>query len=296
MLKPVPVSNLLTVKELYTLYYFQHEKGYMYEGESHPFWEMIYVEKGSVCGINGTKPYILEKGQAIFHHPNAFHNLRTSSKEEDCSIIVISFNGELEALEQFEDSIFTLTLRENQIFKEMIEEGVLVYNKPFGTNMIYQKGNHIAEEIVPGAMQNIRILLEQLLISLYRKQKNKSVDIQQLSMISLSPEYKLVKEVVTYLEDNIYNNITFTDVISHFTISETKLKKMFREVTGYSVIQYYRKSVIGCIQCHIRQHDLNFTEIADLFNFSSIHYFSKFYKRETGITPREYLKQSKEMF
>ena len=33
--------------------------------------------------------------------------------------------------------------------------------------------------------------------------------------------------------------------------------------------------------------DKNFTELADLFNFSSIHYFSKFYKRETGHTLRE---------
>ncbi|MEG0305452.1 MAG: AraC family transcriptional regulator, partial [Oscillospiraceae bacterium] len=61
-----------------------------------------------------------------------------------------------------------------------------------------------------------------------------------------------------------------------------------------SIMQYYRKSVIGRIEYHIRQFDLNFTEIADLFNFSSIHYFSKFYKRETGITPREYLKSSRE--
>lgn len=296
MLKPVPIYSLLKVKELYTLYYFQHEKGYSYAGESHAFWEMIYVDKGRAFGINGTKPYTLEKGQVIFHQPNAFHNFKTDNEEEECCIIVISFSGELNALEQFDDNIFTLTLKEKHLFKEIIEEGVLVYNKPLGKNMIYQNADHLASELTPGAMQVIKNLLEQLLISLYRKQKNKSLDIQQLSMLSLSPEYKLVKEVVTFLEQHIYDNITFTDVISHFSLSETQLKKMFREVTGYSVMQYYRKSVVGRIEYHIRQFDLNFTEIADLFNFSSIHYFSKFYKRESGQTPREYLKQSKELF
>ena len=50
----------------------------------------------------------------------------------------------------------------------------------------------------------------------------------------------------------------------------------------------------GRIEYHIQQQDQNFTELADLFNFSSIHYFSKFYKRETGRTLREYLKNSQE--
>lgn len=110
-------------------------------------------------------------------------------------------------------------------------------------------------------------------------------------MQSLGMEYQIVRQVVTFLDQNIYNNITFVDVASHFNLSETQLKKLFREVTGYSVMQYYRKSVVGRIEYHIRQMDKNFTELADLFNFSSIHCFSKFYKRETGHTLREYLEK-----
>ena len=78
MLKPVPVEPVLSVKELYTLYYFHHESGYRFAGESHDFWEIIYVDKGRASGINGTEPYTLEKGQIIFHHPNVFHNFRTA--------------------------------------------------------------------------------------------------------------------------------------------------------------------------------------------------------------------------
>ena len=93
-------------------------------------------------------------------------------------------------------------------------------------------------------------------------------------------------------KSDIYRNITFTDVSEHFSMSETQLKKLFREVTGYSVMQYYRKSVVDRIEYHIRQMDKNFTELSELFHFSSIHYFSKFYKRETGHTLREYQKNS----
>lgn len=296
MLKPIPVQPLLSVTELYTLYYFHHQSGYIFSGESHDFWEIIYVDRGKASGLNGPEPYTLEKGQVIFHHPNVFHNFRTGDaltpdENEDCDIIVISFNGSLEPLEQFRDHIFTLTIRERRLFQEILEEGKLMYHKPFGKNLIYQKGME-QQGATPGSCHMIRNLLEQLLVSLYRKQYSCPAQVQALPMQSLGMEYQIARQIILFLQQNLYQNITFEDVADHFNMSETQLKKIFREVTGYSVMQYYRKSVVGRIEYHIRQMDMNFTELADLFNFSSIHYFSKFYKRETGHTLREYQKST----
>ena len=167
-----------------------------------------------------------------------------------------------------------------------------MYDKPFGKNLVYCKEDPAAGEHLPGAGQMIRNLLEQLLISLYRKQQECPSQVQALPMQSLGTEYQIVRQIILYLDQNIYRNITFTDVSEHFSMSETQLKKLFREVTGYSVMQYYRKSVVDRIEYHIRQMDKNFTELSELFHFSSIHYFSKFYKRETGHTLREYQKNS----
>ena len=47
MLKAVTIEPILKVTDLYTLYYFQHKSGYRFEGESHDFWEIIYVDHGS---------------------------------------------------------------------------------------------------------------------------------------------------------------------------------------------------------------------------------------------------------
>ncbi len=296
MLNPVSIQPIFRVTEFYTLYYFQHKSGYYFEGESHDFWEIIYVDNGRASGLNGSEPYTLEKGQMIFHHPNVFHNFRTgvvtSEKDEDCDIIVISFNGSLEMLEQFRDSIFTLSMHERHLFKEILDEAKQMYDKSFGKNLVYNKADPQAPELVPGAKQLIGNLLEQLLLSLYRKQRDCPSQIQALPLQSLGPEYQIVRQIIMFLEENIYNNISFADLVNHFNLSETQLKKMFREATGYSVMQYYRKCVVAKIEYHIQQQDYNFTELADMFHFSSIHYFSKFYKRETGHTLRECLKNS----
>lgn len=298
MLKAVTIEPILQVTDLYTLYYFQHKSGYRFEGESHDFWEIIYVDHGRASGLNGSEPYELKKGQMIFHHPNVFHNFRTGvmtdEVDEDCDIIVVSFGGNLEVLEQFRDHIFTLSMYERNLFKQILDEGKQVYNKTNGKNLIYKKENPSEQEVVPGAKQMIGNLLEQLLLSLYRKQKECPSQVQALPLQSLGMEYQMVRQIILFLEQNLYNNISFADVVNHFNFSETQLKKMFRQVTGYSVMQYYRKCVVGRIEYHIQQQDQNFTELADLFHFSSIHYFSKFYKRETGRTLREYLKNSKD--
>lgn len=294
MLKPILIEPILRVEELYTLYDFHHKSGYRFEGESHDFWEIIYVDRGRASGLNGSEPYTLEKGQMIFHYPKVFHNFCTKAlmdeKDQDCDIIVISFDGKLELLEQFQDHIFTLSMHEKRTMKEILDEARGMYHKKTGTNLIYNKEAPTGVEILPGARHMIGILLEQLLLSLYRKQKECPSQVQALPLQSMGVEYQIVRQIILFLDHNLYKNISFSDVSSHFSLSETQLKKMFREVTGYSVMQYYRKRVVSKIQYHIRQMDYNFTELADLFQFSSIHYFSKFYKRETGHTLREHLK------
>lgn len=290
MYRPVEVRELFKVKTLYTLYRFHREKGYRFEGESHDFWEIIYVERGAARGMNGTVPYFLQKGQVIFHKPNDFHNFLIEEAGNDCDITVISFNGELDRLNEFDDLIFTLSLEEERLFQRMIEEGLNAYGKPLGSNLIWTREEPGRQEDVPGAIQMIASLLEELLISLYRKHRNSSEDILSADDLVLTEEQRLVRDVIRYLHESIYDNITFTDVSERFDINGTKLKKTFRLVTGYSVMQYYRKCIVSRIEFHIREGRYNIGELSDLFHFSSTYYFSRFYKRETGVAPSVYLK------
>ena len=142
----------------------------------------------------------------------------------------------------------------------------------------------------------IRNLLEQLLISLYRKQQECPAQVQSLPMQSLGMEYQIVRQVVTFLDQNIYNNITFVDVASHFNLSETQLKKLFREVTGYSVMQYYTQKRGGAYRVSHPSNGQKFHRTGGSVQTPArSHYFSKFYKRETGHTLREYLKSSQDV-
>ena len=41
----------IDINELYSVHYFEFGKGYAFAGESHNFWELVYVDKGEIICI-----------------------------------------------------------------------------------------------------------------------------------------------------------------------------------------------------------------------------------------------------
>jgi len=63
---------------------------------------------------------------------------------------------------------------------------------------------------------------------------------------------------------------------------------LFRKSTGFSPIQYMNGFRIGRAKEDLLHTRLTITEIADKYHFSSVHYFSRLFRQQTGQTPREF--------
>jgi AraC-like DNA-binding protein len=66
------------------------------------------------------------------------------------------------------------------------------------------------------------------------------------------------------------------------------LQKLFKEGTGHSVMDYFKEMKMQEIKHLIREENHNFTEIAEILGYSSIHYLSRTFKANTGMTLSEY--------
>ncbi|HHW00172.1 MAG TPA: helix-turn-helix domain-containing protein [Clostridiaceae bacterium] len=53
-------------------------------------------------------------------------------------------------------------------------------------------------------------------------------------------------------------------------------------------MEFYRNLIIEKAKKMIREGYHNFTEISDILGYTSIHYFSRAFKKATGMTPSEY--------
>ena len=85
--KPKTVIN---VTSIVTIHYFEFGPTFSYAGEQHDFWEMVYVDKGSILAQRGGEQLILKQGEILFHEPNEFHSIRSLNSSPN--IFIISFH------------------------------------------------------------------------------------------------------------------------------------------------------------------------------------------------------------
>ena len=73
-------------------------------------------------------------------------------------------------------------------------------------------------------------------------------------------------------------------------MSRSLIQKLFKEETGWSVMEYFYRLKIEEAKRLIREETNNFTQIADILGYSTIHYFSRQFKKIVGMSPSEYSK------
>ena len=102
--------------------------------------------------------------------------------------------------------------------------------------------------------------------------------------------HQKVHEVALYLQTHIHESVSLEELAQRFFMSRSYLTRSFRNVTGFSVVEYMTYIRIQKAQQLLRESDRSITEIADLCGFGNITYFEKVLKTTTGHTPVQYRK------
>lgn len=110
-----------------------------------------------------------------------------------------------------------------------------------------------------------------------------------------SPSHKkmnFLSKINRYIYDHIHEAIRINDLARHVCISESHLRKTIREVVGVSLGELIQRTQIHKSCALLKDTDMNITAIAEACGFSSIHTFSRAFKKRTKKTPSEYRKSS----
>ncbi len=275
----------LPIQKIITVHYFEYAKDYVFEGERHNFWEFLYVDKGEVEVMAGEVGYRLRQGEMIFHKPNEFHNVFANGVVAP-NLVVVSFECGAPAMEYFEGKVIAAGEDERTLLARIVKEARDAFSSPLddpGTVQLERATSHAF-----GSEQMIAILLQEMLIRLIRRGVEESRSIKISSSVKLRSDNDLVKRVIAYMEENAAGSLTFSQVCRFSAQSATNLKTIFKSVTGYGVMEYYRKLKIETAKTLLREGNGNITQIADRLGYASVHYFSRYFKQATGMTPSEY--------
>lgn len=275
----------LTIRHIVTIHYFEYTSNYYYEGESHPFWEFLYVDKGELDVSGDDRHYVLKKGQIIFHKPGEFHKLWANG-EVAPNLVVVSFECDSPAMDFFEEKVLTIGDLERDCMAAIVSEARSVFstqlNDP-GTKRLERR-----DEVPFAAEQLIAINLELMLIHLRRAAEARRSTSLPTSLIREKNQKDFMDKVTAYLEANVNRRLTLEDVCRENLVGRSYLQKIFREKTGGGVMEYFGCLKIEAAKQMIRLNKNNFTEISALLGYTSIHYFSRHFKKVTGMTPSEY--------
>ena len=290
--EPVKLKQKISVNKIYTIHYFEYMSNFYFPGEQHDFWEVVCVDKGEVIVNANHQEYILTKGNVIFHKPNEFHSVRTNG-HNSCNMVVISFECNAYYMKYFEDRIFQVSDLEKVLFSDIIMEAKQTYENSLG-DPYYEK--LIRKREAPfGAEQLIKLYLEHILIGLYRRYYTTNTYTDSFKIINNSTQSKLYKQIEEYLQTNISRKLTVEDICNENLISRSMLQSLIKTQHNCSVIDYYTHLKIEKSKQLIRDNKMNFSEIADQVGYSSIHYFSRQFKKVTGMTPSQYASSIKSL-
>jgi AraC-like DNA-binding protein len=275
------LENSINVSGIANVHFFEFPKSFHTENDRHPFYELLFVAGGRLKINSEEYSGFIQKNQMIIHRANEYHSLKCPETTMP-TVIIIGFDCASGDLSPFAKSPVSLTDTEVKKLAEIVKEGRNVFAPPYDVPVYDMKKKKNAPF---GAEQMLKNLLEYFLISLTRK----FLDAQETEDLSLFGGLSIA-EVVSYIDDNYKEKITLDELAFIFRTNRSTLCKEFKSSTGKTVSEYVASKKLESAKRKILSTDKTFTEIAEELNFESIHYFTRFFKKQTGVSPKEYRK------
>lgn len=244
---------------------------------SHNYYEMVYVLSNSGTQyLIGTKRYLLQRGDIILVPPGIGHKpLFPAQLAEPYKRIVIWFSTE-----------FLEGMKTVLSYETMQKEGRVFLLRTSGTSWdsignLFHAGLKEAHEKKEGWQVALYGNTMQLLTLFWRSMSEP----QNRPPKTEKPE--LLDNVVSYIETHLHEKITLSDTASRFFVSESTIGQTFQKKMHVSFYHYVTQRRLIAAKSMILE-EANLDLLSTKVGFSDYSTFYRAFKKEFGISPREY--------
>lgn len=138
------------------------------------------------------------------------------------------------------------------------------------------------ESDYPMRSEAVTALTAKVFIEFYRLFQSSSVDKDNCP--------SEVSDIISYINTHYEEKFSLADISAHCGISVSRLTRIFKAATGYTVIEFTNNLRIKKAAELIKNTRLPISEIALQTGFSSFSYFGKLFFACRGISPLKYRK------
>lgn len=281
------IPREIQIEGFNSIYYFEFGKDFSHPPEKHDFWEMVYVDAGEISAVTDGLGQTLCQGQVIFHSPGEIH-AHVSNKKVSNNMLVVSFTANSSAMTFFNKRVFTLDKTGKTLLSLFINESKNALGVIPGE---YTDKNALDFSSAPkGSVQLLECYLTELLLVLFRSE----TDVVRVKMSQNSRELaqsSITSLITEYLKENVRGIVTIDDICARFYMGKSKLCKLFDEYVGMGPIEYHISLKINEAKRMLLNEELSVSKISELLGYSTIHNFSRAFKKQTGSSPLEYRKK-----
>ena len=260
------MNQKIRTEGIYTFFYQERERGFIYSGEEHPMPELTYVDQGTLHSVADGKDLFLEQGDFTLYAPHQWH-MQYADMDVSPRYVTISFTVSGGDLSPLFNRVHKTGQKTMLILQQILQE--------------WEKQDAYSLDMMLS-------LLTQLLITLLRQSNSGNSKLP--TAYSLHNENEIVRKAQQYISNHIRNKLSVPIVASGIDISPSYLTALFHKHLQISPAEYIRRTKLQESKQMIRENTMNFTEIAAALQYSTVHHFSRQFKENFGITPSEYAK------
>jgi AraC-like DNA-binding protein len=227
----------------------------------------IYCEEGSGWIEYSGEEYQLRANQAFILPANEAHRYG-SGRSNAWSIYWFHFRGEHVALFS---SIIGRLIDLADSHKSRYKDRLLLFEE------MYQ---NLAMGYSPENLEYVSFCLMHFLASI--KYLNQYREINNVK------ETNAIQKSILFMKEHLEDRLSLKEISDHVGYSLSRFNALFVEQTSYSPIVYYNQLKIQRACSYLQFSDLKLKEIAFRLGYYDPFHFSKAFKQEMEITPKEY--------
>lgn len=221
-------------------------------------YQIIYIDKGYGSFRINNKAFEISNGNVVILHPGEKHNY-TFKADSHADYYWIHFTG----------------TGVEQLLKDLKLEGSIFKTGDFfGFKEIIEKmsENSVVNDLATEALLSANML--SLLSITARK--------------IYTPD-STMHRVIESMQKDFTNKLTNKDYAKICGVSEYHFIRKFKNATGLTPHQYKTKLIVNRAMDLLTTTELNISEVSRIIGFDDSLYFSRVFKKETGMSPQKYL-------
>lgn len=249
----------------------------------HSTFELFYLVSGERCFFIKDRTLQIKEGDLVLVQPNVLHRTTNAGLPEHERIIV-NFQEDFIAMQKF---FLSQVLR--QIFDK---EYTVISLSPQHRIHVEDLLQQIQQEVQgqnTGFEVYVKTLVLQILVYVCRLLEQNSVKPLAYS----SPIHEKVSEIARYINSHYSQNLSLHYLADRFYISPYYLSRIFKEVTGFTFVEYLNSVRVKEAKKLLEISNLKVNVIAEKVGFGSITHFGRVFREITGHAPLHYRKQGK---